>query len=53
MSTFAKLGDSSLALGIKQVTISPNGLYVMVSQFDTKIRLFNGISMKEIAALEH
>ena len=31
MSTTAKLGDSTLALGIKSVTISPNGLYVMAS----------------------
>jgi len=31
MSTTAKLGESILGLGIKSVTISPNGLYVMAS----------------------
>ena len=52
MSSTAKFGDSTLALGVKSVTLSPNGLYLMASQFDSKIRLFNGISMKEIAALD-
>jgi hypothetical protein len=53
MNTTAKLGDSTLGLGIKSVNLSPNGLYVVATQFDTKIKLFNGISMKEIANLEH
>ena len=49
----AKYGDSSLALGIKSVSLSPNQYYAVASFFDTKIRLFNGISFKEIAALDH
>jgi hypothetical protein len=53
MQATASLGGASLALGIKSVSIAPNGLYMVVAFFDTKIRLFNGISMKEIAGLEH
>jgi hypothetical protein len=49
----AKYGDSSLALGIKSVTLSPNQYYAVASFFDTKIRLYNGISFKEIAAFDH
>jgi hypothetical protein len=28
-------------------------MYVVAAFFDTKIRLFNGISLKEIAGLDH
>jgi hypothetical protein len=49
----ATVSGSSLALGIKSMTLSPNMLYVVAAFFDTKIRLFNGISLKEIAALDH
>jgi hypothetical protein len=43
----------ALGLGIKQVSLSLNGFYCVASFFDTKIKLFHGISFKEIANLEH
>ncbi len=42
-----------LGLGIKSVSVSPNGVYVAVSTYDSKVRIFNGISMKEVSAFDH
>lgn len=43
----------SLGLGIKSMSLSPNGLFLLALFFDTKMRLYNAISMKEVAVLEH
>ena len=43
----------ALGLGIKSVSISPSGTFVAVSMFDSKVRLFNGVSMKEVACFDH
>ena len=40
-------------LGVKQVIMSPNQIFMLVSFFDTKIKVFNGISQKEISTLDH
>ena len=42
-----------IGLGVKSVTLSPNGMYAVAAMFETKIRLFNAISMKEVAGLDH
>ena len=42
------------SLGIKQVILSPDMRYVASAMFENKIvKLYNGISMKEVASLEH
>ena len=33
--------------------MSPNQVFMLVSFFDSKIKVINGISQKEIATLEH
>lgn len=43
----------ALGLGIKSVSISPNGIYFAVATFDSKVRLFNGVSMREVSSLDH
>ncbi|TNV82764.1 hypothetical protein FGO68_gene14707 [Halteria grandinella] len=43
----------SVGLGIKSLSLSPNGLYLIAAFFETKMRLYNGLSMKEIAGLDH
>lgn len=42
-----------LSLGIKSISVSPNGLYIAVAMFEPKIRIFNGISMREVACFDH
>jgi WD40 repeat protein len=42
-----------LGLGIKSVSLSPNGIFMVAAYFDTKIRVYNAISQKEISPLEH
>lgn len=49
----AKHNPGSLGLGIKYVSLSPNSMFLIAAFFDTKIKLFNGISMLELASLEH
>ena len=46
-------GTVALGLGIKSISISPNGIYVAIATFDSKVRLFNGVSMREVSSLEH
>lgn len=43
----------SIGLGIKSLSLSPNGLYLVAAFFESKMRLYNGISVKEIAGLDH
>lgn len=45
--------NSIPGLGIKSVSISPNGIFMAAAFFDTKLRIFNAISQKEIATLDH
>lgn len=35
------------------MTQAPNGNYLLAAMFDTKMKLYNGISFKEIAQLDH
>lgn len=36
-------------LGIKQVSQSPNSNFMVAALFDTKMKLYNGVSFKDIA----
>ncbi|CDW74000.1 wd-repeat protein [Stylonychia lemnae] len=45
--------SSGPGLGIKSVQLSPNGIFMTVAFFDTKLRIFNAYSQREIVSFEH
>ena len=45
--------DSPLALGIRKVEFSRNGQHVLVGYFDSKMRLYNALTWREIFAFDH
>ncbi len=40
-------------LGVKSVSTSPNGVFIIASFFDNKLKVFNCYTSKEITSLEH
>lgn len=40
-------------LGVKSVSVSPNGVFIIASFFDNKLKVFNSYTSKEITSLEH
>lgn len=40
-------------MGVKNVCVSPNQYFMIASFFDTKIKVFNCLSQKEITIIDH
>ena len=39
-------------LGLKSISLSPNGIFMIAAMFDSKLRIYNALSQKELAHLE-
>jgi hypothetical protein len=45
--------SQNAGLGIKGVYVSPNQNFTLCTLFDTQMKLYNGITLREIAAIDH
>lgn len=47
------LGGQSFMMGVKNLNVSPNGLFMVIGYFESKAKVINAYSQKEITVIEH